>query len=104
MKTKRNTSSLFENILLNGSERIKSACRLSAQINIPFPRPSHMHAPCFCGFHAGFGAFGDLFAFEFGEDGELTENHAPDGGSCVDALGDDVEVDAALLQVIQERQ
>lgn len=67
-------------------------------------RPSHMDASGFGGSHACFRAFGDEGALVFGEHGELTEDHAPDGRRCVNALGDGVEMDAALLQVIQDRQ
>lgn len=63
-----------------------------------------MHSARFGCCHARFGAFRDEGAFIFSEDRKLPEDHAPDGGACVDALGDDVEVDATLTEIIKQRQ
>ena len=55
-----------------------------------------------CGGHASLGAFGDKGAFVFGEDSELPKDHAAHGCGGIDALGDGVEMNAAVLKVLQD--
>ena len=67
--------------------------------------PSAVASPGAGGGEAGEGAFGDQFAFEFGQGGEDPEDELPGGCGGVDGgalAGEDLQADAASGQVVDD--